>query len=199
MKPSAKAQGAVLLTHHTSAIAPLAGSLWLTSAIENAMLIDAQPSLVEDYINDSMKKRLWWSILVRDRSLCIGLRRRPQVTSLNLHGCRDWLREQDFEDEMHHSEVYDYQTKAIFLSALQEQCTLAILLTDLVSLIFNPRLTPTASYSEEEFESQMNTLNKVTHSLTQWHSKAHYPPNPRDNRCPHPSAALKNMTFMYYQ
>ncbi|KAJ5636862.1 Transcription factor [Penicillium longicatenatum] len=198
MKPSAKAQGAVLLTHHTSAIAPLAGSLWLTSAIENAMLIDAQPSLVEDYINDSMKKRLWWSILLRDRSLCIGLRRRPQVTSLNLHGCRDWLREQDFEDEMHSSEVYDYQTKAIFLSALQEQCTLAILLTDLVSLIFNPRLTPTASYSEDEFESQMNTLNKVTHSLIQWHSKAHYPPNPRDNRCPHPSAALKNMTFMYY-
>ncbi|KAJ5545630.1 hypothetical protein N7494_003215 [Penicillium frequentans] len=198
MKPSAKAQGAVLLTHHTSAIAPLAGSLWLTSSIENAMLIDAQPSLVEDHVSDHMKKRLWWSILLRDRSLCIGLRRRPQVTSINLHGCRNWLREHDFEDEMHHSEVYDYQTKLILLSALQEQCTLAILLTDLVSFIFNPRLTPTASYSKEEFESQMVTLNKIKNSLVQWHSKAKYPPDSRGNRCPQPSAALKNMTFMYY-
>ncbi|KAJ6005224.1 Transcription factor, partial [Penicillium sp. IBT 35674x] len=198
VKPSAKAQGALLLTHHTSAIAPLAGSLWLTTSIENAMLIDAQPSLVEDHVSDSMKKRLWWSILLRDRSLCIGLRRCPQVTSINLHGCRDWLREHDFENEMHHSEVYDYQMKLRLLSALQEQCTLAILLTDLVSLIFNPRLTPTASYSQEEFESQMVALNKVKDSLLQWHSKAEYPPDLRGNRCPDPSAALKNMTFMYY-
>lgn len=118
---------------------------------------------------------------------------------MNLHGCRDWLREQDFEDEMHHSEVYDYQTKSQFFLALQEQCTLAILLTDLVSLVFGPRLTPTASYSKEEFESQMATLNKVKDSLVQWHSKAHHPPDPRGNRCPHPSVAVKNMTLMYYQ
>src|SRR5699024_729829 len=72
--PSAKAQGAVLLTHHTSSEDPLGGSHWLTQAIENAMMIDAKPffSNVED-VNPSLKKRLWWSILLRDRSLCIGL------------------------------------------------------------------------------------------------------------------------------
>ncbi|KAJ5934090.1 hypothetical protein N7466_003637 [Penicillium verhagenii] len=198
MKPSAKAQGALLLTHHTSAIAPLAGSLWLTSSIENAMLIDAQPSLVDDQVSEAMKKRLWWSLLLRDRSLCIGLRRRPQITSINIHRCRDWLQEEDFEDEMHTSKVYDYQNKIIFLSALQEQCTLAVLLTDLVTLIFNPRLAPATSYTKDEFESQMITLKNIKESLTQWHSQATYRPDPKSNRCSHPCTALKNMTFMYY-
>ncbi|KAJ5654693.1 Transcription factor [Penicillium lividum] len=197
LKPSAKAQGALLLTHHSSAAAPLAGSLWLTSSIENAILIDAQPSLVKDPVSDSMKKRLWWSILLRDRSLCIGLRRRPQVTSINLHGYRDWLQEEDFEDEMHHSKVYDYQTKARFLSVLQEQCKLAIILTDLASLIFNPRLTPTASYSNDEFETHMDTLKNIKESLVQWHSQAQYPPGKKE-RYPHASTALQNLTFMIY-
>ncbi|KAJ5697120.1 hypothetical protein N7488_010804 [Penicillium malachiteum] len=140
-KPFAKAQGAILLTHHTSAESPLAGSMWLTCAIENAMMIDAQPSTFVEDISDSMRKRLWWSILLRDRSLCIGLRRRPQVTSINIYGCRDMLEEADFADEMHGSEVHSYQSKKALLSALQEQCQLALLLTDLTSLIFAPRVS----------------------------------------------------------
>ncbi|KAJ5688517.1 hypothetical protein N7462_002909 [Penicillium macrosclerotiorum] len=133
-RPSAKAQGAILLTHHTSAEAPQAGSLWLSRAIEDAMMVDAQPTTNMDLMDGSMKKRLWWSILLRDRSLGIGLRRHPQVTSNILHGYPEWLREEDFQSEMHHSRVYNYTTKKLIFDAFHEQCQLAVLLTDLVSL-----------------------------------------------------------------
>ncbi|KAJ5807958.1 hypothetical protein N7474_009227 [Penicillium riverlandense] len=168
VRPSAKAQGAVLLTHHTSAEHPQAGSLWLTRAIENALIIGAQPSLLDEHVSDSLKKRLWWSILLRDRSLCIGLRRRPQVTSINLHGWSDWLREEDFAEELYSSRVYDLDAKRLLLQALQEQCQLAVLLTDLVSLIFCPRANPSCFLSAEEFHGLMSNVERIRVSLTEW-------------------------------
>ncbi|KAJ5498768.1 hypothetical protein N7453_007819 [Penicillium expansum] len=130
-RPYATAQAAVLLTHYTSAEDPEAGSLWITRAIEHAMLIDSHPSLVVEYAPISLKKRLWWSIFLRDRSLCLGLCRRPQVTSIGFHGWSDWLNTEDFSEELHQSRVYDYATKKRLLDELQKQCELAVLLTDL--------------------------------------------------------------------
>ncbi|KAJ5696011.1 hypothetical protein N7536_006423 [Penicillium majusculum] len=127
----ANAQGAVLLTHYTSPEDPEAGSLWVTRAIEHAMLLDSHPSLVLENVAISLKKRLWWSILLRDQSLCIGLRHRPRVTSIGFHGWSDWLSIEDFSEELHQSRVYDYDTKKRLLDELQKQCELAVVLTDL--------------------------------------------------------------------
>lgn len=127
----ANAQGAVLLTHYTSPEDPEAGSLWVTRAIEHAMLLDSHPSLVLENVAISLKKRLWWSILLRDQSLCIGLRHRPRVTSIGFHGWSDWLSIEDFSEELHQSRVYDYDTKKRLLEELQKQCELAVVLTDL--------------------------------------------------------------------
>jgi hypothetical protein len=126
----ANAQGAVLLTHYTSTEDPEAGSLWVTRAIEHAMFIDSHPSLVEN-VTISLKKRLWWSIILRDQSLCIGLRHRPRVTSIGFHGWSDWLSTEDFSEELYQSRVYDYETKKRLLDELQKQCELAVVLTDL--------------------------------------------------------------------
>lgn len=197
--PLAKAQGAILLTHHTSADSPLAGSLWLTCAIENAMIIDAQPSMLMESVNDSLKKRLWWSILLRDRSLCIGLRRRPQVTSMNLHGCRTWLEEDDFADEMHAPKVHSYRSRKNLLGALQEQCQLAVLLTDLTSIIFSPRTTPASAYGADKFDSTMDSLRSIKRSLVQWRAQAQSPPGCRSSSSSDASSTLRNLTFMYYQ
>ncbi|KAJ5838738.1 uncharacterized protein N7525_003926 [Penicillium rubens] len=56
----ANAQGAVLLTLYTSAQEPQAGSLWLTKAIEYAVLMNAQlsPSVENVAISLSLEKRL---------------------------------------------------------------------------------------------------------------------------------------------
>ncbi|KAJ5355539.1 Transcription factor [Penicillium cataractarum] len=198
-RPSVRAQGAILLTHHTSAEAPQAGSLWLTRAIENAMLIDTKPLITVENISISAKKRLWWSILLRDRSLCIGLRRQPQIASHNLHGCRDWLREEDFEQEMHCSPVYDFDAKKRLFKALQDQCRLAVLLTDLVSLVFTPRVTAMASYSKEAFRSLMCTVEDIKTSLVSWEAQSQAPDIADGMAGNHdPALTTKNLTFMYY-
>lgn len=199
-RPFTRAQGAILLTHHTSAEAPQAGSLWLTRAIENVMLIDTKPALILEKVPTLMKKRLWWSILLRDRSLCIGLRRQPQIASHNLYGCREWLKEEEFEQEMRGSPVYDYEAKKSLFSALQDQCRLAVLLTDLVSLIFTPRVTTTVTYSKDSFRALMCTIDDIKKSLISWETQTQSP-HPPDGKAGHhdPALATKNLTFMYYQ
>ncbi|CEJ61948.1 hypothetical protein PMG11_10464 [Penicillium brasilianum] len=198
-RPSVRAQGAILLTHHTSAEVPQAGSLWLTRAIENAMLIDTKPSITIENVPKSTKKRLWWSILLRDRSICIGLRRQPQIASHNLHGCRDWLGEEDFEQEMHGSPFYDYDAKTKLLKALQDQCRLAVLLTDLVCLVFTPRVTTIASYSKEAFRALMCTVEDIKTSLISWEAQAQAPVILDRMAGNHdPTLTTKNLTFMYY-
>lgn len=199
-RPSVRAQGAILLTHHTSAEVPQAGSLWLTRAIENAMIIDTKPSITVENVPKSTKKRLWWSILLRDRSICIGLRRQPQIASHNLHGCRDWLGEEDFEQEMHGSPFYDYDAKMKLLKALQDQCRLAVLLTDLVCLVFTPRVTTIASYSKEAFRALMCTVEDIKTSLISWEAQAQAPVILDRMAGNHdPALTTKNLTFMYYQ
>lgn len=163
------------------------------------MIIDGQPSAVIESVSESMKKRIWWCILLRDRSLCIGLRRRPQVTSINLHACRDWLTEKDFEDEMMHSRAYDHDTKRTILSSLQDLCYLAVILTDLASLVFAPRVSPSMSYTNEEFTALMGSVEKIKQSLIQWYQNAKPPPNPTKQQVHDPTAVLRSLTFMYYQ
>ncbi|KAJ5143400.1 uncharacterized protein N7515_002187 [Penicillium bovifimosum] len=197
----ANAQGAVLLTHYTSAADPQAGSLWVTRAIEHAMLIDAQPSLLMEDVSLSLKKRLWWSILLRDRSLCIGLRRRPQVTSINFQGWSDWLSADDFTEEMHQSRVYDYDTKRRLFAALQKQCELAVLLTDLVSLAFIPKRTPRRFLSMAEFQGLLSRIKTIKKSLDEWKKPAQPLMSPHKLSTSEGSdavATLTYLTYMYY-
>jgi hypothetical protein len=172
----------------------------LTRAIENAMLIDTKPKVIIENVPISVKKRLWWSILLRDRSLCIGLRRQPQIASHNLHGCRDWLKEEDFEEEMRRSPVYDCNAKKRLFKALQDQCRLAVVLTDLVSLVFTPRMTTIASYSRDAFRALMCTIEEIKRSLISWETQAQAPSVLDSTTGSHdPASTTKNLTFMYYQ
>lgn len=196
------AQAAVLLTHYTSAEEPQAGSLWVTRAIEHAVLIDAQSSLLVENVAISLKKRLWWSILLRDRSLCIGLSRRPQVTSMSLHGWSDWLSTDDFSEELYQSQVYDYDTKKRLLEALQKQCELAVLLTDLVSLAFNHEKTPRRLLSMIEFQGLLSSIQNIKKSLDEWKMPDQpliSPTKTSTSEGLDPVAMLAYMTYMYYQ
>ncbi|KAJ5502785.1 Transcription factor [Penicillium fimorum] len=196
----ANAQGAVLLTHYTSVDDPQSGSLWVTRAIEQAMLIDNQPSLVEN-VAMSLKKRLWWSILLRDLSLSIGLRRRSQVTSISLHGWSDWLSTEDFSEELHQSQVYDYDTKKCLLEALQKQCELAVLLIDLVTLAFTHQKTPRRLLSMIEFQGLLLSIKNIKKSLDEWEPPIQplgAPSNRSTSEGNNAVEMLTYMTYMYY-
>lgn len=196
-RSSAKAQSAVLLTHHTSAEDPRAGSHWLTLAIENAMMIDAQPFFNDEDFSPSLRKRLWWSILLRDRSLCIGLRRRPQVP---VEYC-SWMTEEDFADEIQHSRVYNEAQKRRLLDALLEQCRLAMLLSDLVALIFSPRVQfPSPFMSAEQFDGLMAMIVRIRLALIEWEEESALSQLPceRGTDGDDTVAMLKNLTAMYF-
>ncbi|CAG8291582.1 unnamed protein product [Penicillium nalgiovense] len=196
----ANAQGAVLLTHYISAEDPQAGSLWVTRAIEQAILIDAQPSLLVENVATSLKKRLWWSILLRDRSLCIGLRRRPQVTS-SFYRWSDWLSIEDFSEELYQSRVYDYNTKRVLFGALQNQCELAVLLTDLVSLVFTHRKIPRRLLSMIEYQGVLSRIKTIKKSLTEWKLPIQPLISPNTTSTSEGNnavAMLTYMTYMYY-
>lgn len=216
-RPSAKSQGSVLLSYHTSAEDPQAGSTWLGRAIENATLIDSQPSLspspvpasqISDGLTPSLKKRLWWSILLRDRSLCIGLRRRSQVP-VDESRC-EWLMEEDFGDEMHASRVYDYRQKKRLLGALQEQCRFAVKVAGLVELVFSSGGLPgpgSGFVSEDErLEGILGRIGSIRAGLVDWGVTELSKSTPKsgdgsesESEEDDPAAILTNLTAVYYQ
>ncbi|KAL2818059.1 hypothetical protein BJX63DRAFT_429384 [Aspergillus granulosus] len=131
-------QGSLLLTYQSSSSDLHAGSLWLSIAIQNAIVYGAlHPT--PDPKQDNIKRRIWWSILLRDRIIPLGLRRHPQITpqTLDLTGnsCVTPLGEKDFEDEIGHSEVYDSDSKRLLARVLGIQCELAMVFTDVLMLV----------------------------------------------------------------
>ncbi|KAL4894996.1 hypothetical protein BDV59DRAFT_200253 [Aspergillus ambiguus] len=195
-RPFLLSQGAVLLSLHTSAEEPQAGSLWLTRAIQNAMIIGCQPGPCED-VELSLKKRLWWSIILRDRSLCLGLRRRPQVTSAPFSMASDLLEETDVADEIEFSRVYDPQTKRMLLKVFQEQCRLSVMLTEMISFVFASHGLSAPSLSLEQFHESLATVSRIRASLKQWETCSQLGAL-IEGDTPEVVTLFTNFTFMYY-
>jgi hypothetical protein len=196
----AKAQGAVLLTYQSSHIIPMAGTLWLSVAIQNAILLGAHlyPKLCREDSSRPWKKRLWWSIILRDRVLGLGLRRHiqvlPQYHDLDL----DPMDENDLSDEIHASEVYNARTKRSLASILNHQCRLSLALTRVIMTVYAPNsFTQPKKTSESEFLRCLDDIKAIKSTLAAWFEQAK-----RDLRHPedvHESVILfSDLSFMYY-
>lgn len=190
-------QAAVLLSLHTSADEPQAGSLWLTRAIQAAMIVGCKPGSYED-VDLSVKKRLWWSIILRDRSLCLGLRRRPQVTSIDFGMEVEPLEEVDFVQEIHKALVYSSSTKRMLFMALQEQCRLAVLLTEMVSFVFASHGLSAPNLSLDDFRKSLAKIDRVKESMRQWEICSKIAASLQDD-LPEPVTLFIHFTLMYYQ
>ncbi|KAL4925692.1 Zn(II)2Cys6 transcription factor [Aspergillus undulatus] len=195
-RPHPRAQGCVLLTLHTSANEPQISSLWLTRAMQNAMIIGCQPGPTED-IEPSLKKRLWWSIILRDRSLCLGLRRRPQVTSTDMSMVAELPDEGDFDDEIHNSPVYSLETKRMMLKVLQEQCRLAVLLSEMITFVFASHGIAAPSLSLEQFQEELAKIARTKTAMQRWEACS-----PlyqwTEGKAPEAVTLFTNFTYMYY-
>ncbi|KAL4964936.1 Zn(II)2Cys6 transcription factor [Aspergillus stella-maris] len=196
-RPHQQAQGCVMLTLHTSASEPQISSLWLTRAIQNAMIIGCQPGPTED-IDASLKKRLWWSIILRDRSLCLGLRRRPQVTSFDMGMVAELPDEDDFDDEIHNSPVYSPEIKRMMLKVLQEQCRLAVLLSEMITFVFASHGIAAPSLTLEQFQEELAKISRTKTAMQRWEACS-----PlyqwTEGKAPEAVTLFTNFTYMYYQ
>ncbi|KAL4935929.1 hypothetical protein BDV06DRAFT_233841 [Aspergillus oleicola] len=196
-RPYPQAQGCVMLTLHTSASEPQISSLWLTRAIQNAMIIGCQPGPTED-IDASLKKRLWWAIILRDRSLCLGLRRRPQVTSFDMGMVAELPDEDDFDDEIHGSAVYTPEIKRMMLKVLQEQCRLAVLLSEMITFVFASHGIAAPSLTLEQFQEELAKIIRTKTAMQRWEacSPLH---QWTEGKAPEAVTLFTNFTYMYYQ
>lgn len=200
----AKAQGAILLTYQSSSVNLHAGSQWLTAAIQNAMLIGAHVYHKSDPADPQrgLKKRLWWSIILRDRILPLGLRRHLQVTAPNFDLSFDPLDEHDLQDEIYGSEVYSPATKGLLASVLKVQCHLAMVLTGVVTTVYSPTgFTQPKVMSNEELADTMVNIESFRTNLAQWASDAKAIIGSFcDANKVHKSVILySELTFMYYK
>lgn len=134
--------------------------------------------------------------MLRDKSLCLGLRRPAQITSIGQGTPIEFLNEEDFADEIHRSQVYNPKTKLLLITVLQEQCRLAILLTDMTTLIFTSNGLARPSLSLSEFQNVLTRIRRIRSSLEQWKSSFSLL---EVNDLPSAVTQLTNMTLMYYQ
>ncbi|KAL5336908.1 hypothetical protein BJX70DRAFT_371452 [Aspergillus crustosus] len=197
--PLNKAQGAVLLSHQVSPDDPQTGSLWLVYATQNTVILGQQPVSLSGDFEDSMKKRLWWSILLRDRCLCLGLRRRTQITSKHFNAETSYFEEADFAEEIAQSHVYDPDSKKILFQALQHQCRLAVLVTDMATFMFTSNGVSSPSLSFKAFHSHRCEIKRLRNELLQWERKFSPPQTLPNGSSLLPSVTtFIKVTYMYY-
>ena len=101
-------------------------------------------------------------------------------------------------DEMHHSEVYSFENKVQLIVALEQQCELAVLVTDLTSLVFTHPRASRHPTSMADFEKITSQIKYIKESLRNWQS----PPLAMDtltSECHDAFSTLNHLTHMYYQ
>ncbi|KAI8713374.1 Fungal-trans domain-containing protein [Fusarium sp. LHS14.1] len=171
--PFTKAQAALLLTFQFSAAEPHAGSLWLSTGIQNAIVAQTH-AFQAPGSSTALKrrnKRLWWSLYWRDRVLTLGLRKPLQITPSSFNVQLDLLTQDDLIDEAHHSFVYDPKTKRHLTDILTFQCRLGILLTEVLALTYGPSsFDPT--YSLDHFEATLSQMRTARARLARWKEDA---------------------------
>ncbi|KAL3459314.1 hypothetical protein BJX64DRAFT_279243 [Aspergillus heterothallicus] len=196
--PLAQAQGAVLLSHHASAAEPQAGTDWLARAIQAASTLDDM-SGTQSPVDATSKRRLWWSIVLRDRCLSLALHRRTQMPAIDPSLGIDTLEEDDFGDEIMNSYVYDPPTKRVLVKILKEHYDLALALSEMMPLVYSSHGIRVPSFSKDAFDATLRSIRRVESSLNCWISTTKLPALMSPTTHEHETVAVfVNLVYMYY-
>ncbi|KAJ5833477.1 hypothetical protein N7474_001788 [Penicillium riverlandense] len=197
--PLARAQGSMLLTFHTTAEDPQATMTWNLCAIQNAMMLRIDTNILDNDPKNVSKKRLWWSVFVRDRILWLGRHRRPQFISANFTPRIGYLEEEDFSDEIMFSAVYEPKTKRESLKIFQAQCRLAIILTDVISIAFSSSDGFVPCLPSEELHASLDRIQTIKSNLARWKKEFQTSLHPTDLSQQETIDVLTHLTMMHYQ
>lgn len=197
--PLCIAQASLLLTYHNSCSDQLQNSTWLAIAVQHARSINAHQyyCIPEGYkYRPSDLKRLWWSIVIRDRIISLGTRRAIQIMPDRFDCFRCSMTVEDLQNEIDCSEVYDSETKAALCKVLNGLCELVTALTTLLAVVYSAPafqflgLTP-QSEIERCYESKELVKTWERNSMLRF-------PDTESNH--HPSVMVfTRLTWLYYQ
>lgn len=197
--PLARSQGSMLLTFHTTAEDPEATMTWNLCAIQNAMVLRIDTNIPENNPKNLSKKRLWWSVFVRDRVLWLGRHRRPQFISANFTPRIGYLEEEDFSEEIMFSAVYEPKAKRASLEIFQAQCRLAIILTDVILIAFSASDGFVPCLSSEELRTSLDRIRTIKSNLARWKKEFQMTLRPTELSQQETIDILTHLTMMHYQ
>lgn len=156
-----------MLTYQTPSANDKVNTYWLSTAIHFARSARADHYTVMEAADGSVLKRLWWSCILRDRIMALGLHRplfiRPADFDFTLAG----LTEADFADEIRNSKVYNAPTKRILVQLAVSLCELGLVLNDILDIIYPLKVASTLNCSQQS----QKTLHSALASLNRWYEK----------------------------
>ncbi|KAH8706023.1 hypothetical protein BGW36DRAFT_457350 [Talaromyces proteolyticus] len=137
--PIRLSQACILLSFQSCKTDHLSNTTWLALAIQHARRANAHLYYRYTQARQTELKRLWWSVLIRDRIIAIGMRRPIQVLPFHFDPySREPLQLKDLEAEIDVSEVYNKETKVMLCKILTSLCNLVTALTMLITTIYPP-------------------------------------------------------------
>ncbi|KAL3485065.1 fungal-specific transcription factor domain-containing protein [Aspergillus germanicus] len=135
------AQIALLLSFYNSNTDLMSNSNWLTTAIDHAQANYAHKHsdmlLLEDK-RRKLLKRLWWSCVLRDRMISMGMRRPLQIPPSRFRTSDEPLCLADLQDEVHGSAVYTADVKLSLAWLFIRLCHFTDAVTELLSILYPP-------------------------------------------------------------
>ncbi|CZR68248.1 uncharacterized protein PAC_18147 [Phialocephala subalpina] len=202
---TAIAQASLLLSFHSTSLSAHDNTSWLSTAVQyardaNLHLYYCTPGLSSR--QRSLKKRLWWCCVLRDRVIALGVRRHIQITPDHFDLSQEVPMEDDFAGEIERSEVYDSETKRLLVKAFAVQCQLAVALTSTIMAVYplNGLPVPLLAMKSELLKVQ-SEIEKSKEALAKWVEVAmvQLAPSPEYPGTHHNSVTLyADLTYIYF-
>ncbi|CAI7570833.1 unnamed protein product [Penicillium crustosum] len=133
--------------------------------------------LYKDLPNDEQsqkatKKRIWWCLIRQDRFMALALRRPVQVLP-HVFDTQVAKLEDGFESISIYSETPDQSTKPRLEGTFNVQCWLAVVLTELIMLVYSPRSIYTTGKMEvSDVLALVEKVHAVEAGMALWLQKA---------------------------
>ena len=123
----ALSQACLLLSLQSTMMNQKLNSVWLSKAISHAEAARGNHYYHEpDPSHRLCLKRLWWSCILRDRMIALGVRRMIQIGAEKFDFDQAGLEAEDLAEECHESDVYDFASKKSLSKIVVAQCELAV-------------------------------------------------------------------------
>lgn len=180
----------------------MSNSTWLGAAIHHAQAANAHeydfhPSM--DRYDRLQLKRLWWSCILRDRMISLGMRRPIQIRPEQHPITGTPLSHDDLQNEVHESAVYTPDVKAALNWVVIGQCEFAIIVTELLRIVYPGPEDSDQRTAPRNGASQWETLEQIRLSLWIWDDDFMTWAELEDSYI-HPSVRLfVYLTSIYYQ
>lgn len=156
------------MTYHVPLSEPQINSYWLGIAIHLAKAEGADRYLTysdRDPARYKQLKRLWWSCIIRDSVMALGLRRPIHIASSSFDNVWPQLTANDLRDETGRSYIHTAPVRMKLQRSLLALCEFCAILTNILQLLY-------PADGAQAIGSRLGLMKRLyiyTDELNQWH------------------------------